>query len=146
MNTKDIRWGRIILAGLLATLIGFVIGFILYGALNGVYENYSDLPYAKQPTSIPSYLLQMIVGSLVITILFAIIYAIIEDGLPGQNLWQKGLSFGLLLLAVNMLPIAFNTWMQINQPDVLILIEAMNRSISLMIQALIISLVYNKGK
>jgi len=146
MQEKQIRWGKVIWAGVLATIIGFVLGFFLYSATNGVYEAYGDLPYAKPVTSIPAYLSIMLAGSVVLTVMFALVYALIRGGLPGRNAWQKGLSYGLILLVVNMLPMAFNTWMQIAQPTLLILVEALNRSISLMIQAVIIALVYDAGK
>jgi MFS family permease len=144
MRANGIRWGRALIAGLLATIVGFVIGFVLYGAMNGVYESYGDLPYAKQPESIPVYLLQMVAGGAVLNVLLAAVYAIIREGLPGQTAWQKGLAFGAVLLVVNMLPIAFNTWMQIAQPTGLILVEAVNRSIGLMVQAVIMAIVYGQ--
>ena len=144
MKSNRIHWGRAVVAGLLATVIGFIVGGILYGSVNGVYESFGDLPYAKPVDSAPIYLLQMLAGGAVLTVLSALIYAIIQPGLPGQKPWQKGLAFGLMLLAVYMLPIAFNTWMQIAQPTVLILVEAANRTFGLMVQALIIATVYGR--
>lgn len=142
MKTDHIRWGRAVVAGLLATVIGMPVGFVLYNSVNGVYERYSNLPYAKPVESIPIYLSQMVVGGGALTVLWALVYAVIQEGLPGQKKWQKGLSFGLMLLALNMLPIAFNTWMQIAQPGVLILVEAVNRTIGLLITGLVIAAVY----
>ena len=145
MQKKQIHWGKVILAGVLATVIGFVLEGLLYSASNGVYASYGDLPYAKPVESLPAYLATMMGGSVILTVLFALIYALIRDGLPGQRAWQKGLSFGLILLAVYMLPTAFNTWMQIAQPLTLILLEAVNRTIGLLVQAVIIALVYGMG-
>ena len=99
---------------------------------------------AKPVESVPTYLLQMVAGGAVLNVLIALIYAIIQEGLPGQKRLQKGLAFGAVLLAINMLPIAFNTWMQIAQPVMLILVEAVNRTIGLLIQALIIAIVYGQ--
>jgi len=144
MNRMKIHWGRVLLAGLAAALLGFVIGFLLYSASNGIYETYSGMAYAKQPASIGAYLVQMVAGSLVISSLFAAVYAVVRESLPGEKAWQKGIAFGVILLGLNMLPIAFNTWMQIAQPEVLILIEAANRSISLMVQAVLIAAVYQR--
>jgi len=145
VKKKRVRWGRVILAGLLATIVGFVVGYILYGAMNGVYAQYADLPYAKPMDSVAIYLITMLAGGSVLTVLLALVYAVIQTGLPGQKPLVKGLSFGVMLMVVFMLPTAFNTWMQIAQPDVLILIEAVNRSIGLMVQAVIIALVYERG-
>ena len=142
MQTKKIRWGRAVTAGLVATIIGFVVGFVVYGLMNGIYQSYGNLPYAKQPASIPVYLGQMIVGGALLNVMFALIYAVIQQSIPGQKSWQKGLFFGAILLVVNMLPMAFNTWMQIAQPNQLILVEAVNRSIGLMLQAVIIAGIY----
>ncbi len=146
MKTSNIRWGRAVVAGLLATVIGFLVGFVLYGSMNGVYESFGDLPYAKPVESISAYLTQMFTGGAVLTVLIALVYAVIQSGLPGQKRWQKGLIFGLMLLIVNMLPIAFNTWMQIAQPVELILIEIVNRTISLLVQALVIAIVYGQPR
>ena len=145
MKTSNIRWGRAVAAGLMATVVGFIVGGVLYGAANGVYESFGDLPYAKPVESIPVYLLQMVAGGAVLNILIALVYAVIHEALPGRSKWQKGLTFGLMLLVIYMLPIAFNTWMQIAQPTVLILIEAINRTIGLLIQALVISVVYGRS-
>jgi hypothetical protein len=129
----------------MATVIGFIVGGILYGSMNGVYESFDDLPYAKPVDSVPIYLVQMLAGGAILTVLSALVYAIIQPGLPGQEPWQQGLAFGMVLLAVYMLPIALNTWMQIAQPTVLILVEAVNRTIGLVVQAFIIAIVYGRS-
>jgi hypothetical protein len=141
MNLRDIRWGRVMIAGLAATVASFIAGFILYGAANGFYARFGELPYAKPVESVGLYLTQMMLGGLVLNLLLALVYALVGEALPGHKRWQKGLSFGLILLVVNMLPIAFNTWMQINQPEVLILVEAINRSVGLLITGLVIAAV-----
>ncbi len=146
MQKKQIQWGKVILAGVSATIIGFVLEGLLYSASNSVYTSFGNLPYAKPVESVPVYLATMIAGSIVLTVLFALIFALIRDCLPGRRAWQKGLFFGLILLAVYMLPMAFNTWMQIAQPLGLILLEAMNRTIGLLVQAVIIALVYGVGR
>ncbi|MCP4543707.1 MAG: hypothetical protein GY832_41870 [Chloroflexi bacterium] len=144
MKTNSVRWGRVIVAGLLAAIIAFVVEGMLYGSMNGVYEGFGDLPYAKPVESVPAYLLQMLAGGAALTVLIALVYAIIQEGLPGQKQWQKGLAFGVMLLVLYALPTAFNTWMQIAQPVTLILVEAVNRTIGLLIQALVIAMVYGQ--
>ncbi|MFP4346365.1 MAG: hypothetical protein ACLFU8_16890 [Anaerolineales bacterium] len=142
MSRESVRWGKAVVAGLVATGVGFTIGFFLYGAMNGVYAKFGELPYAKPIRSVPAYLAQMFVGSAILNVLFAGIYGLIQEGLPGKRRWRKGLAFGAILLATNMLPIAFNTWMQIAQPPTLILVEAVNRTIGLLVQGVAIALVY----
>ena len=144
MKTSNIRWGRAVVAGLLATIVGFVAGFGLYSAANEVYARFGELPYAKPVESVGIYLTQMMLGGLVLNVLLALVYAVVQEALPGRKKWKKGLSFGLILLVVNMLPIAFNTWMQIAQPEVLILVEALNRTIGLLITGLVIAAVYGR--
>ncbi|MBL7065391.1 MAG: hypothetical protein ISS49_14455 [Anaerolineae bacterium] len=100
MKTGNIRWGSAVVAGLLATVVGFLVGFILYSSVNGVYESFGDLPYAKPVESIPIYLSQMVVGGGALTVLSALVYAAIQEALPGQKKWQKGLAFGLTLSLV----------------------------------------------
>ena len=145
MRTR-IRWGRAIIAGLVAVVVGFLVGGVLYGAMNGVYESHGDLPYAKPIDSLPSYFAQMLVGGAVLNVLMAVIYAIIHQALPGRRAWQKGLVFGGILLVLYMLPIAFNAWMQIAQPPALILAEAVNRTIGLLIEALVIAVIYGQER
>lgn len=146
MQSKQVFWGRLMLAGMSATIISFMLGYFLYSLTGGVYASFGDLPYAKAVDSIPVYLTTMMVGSVALTLLQALIYALVCDALPGQKAWQKGLAFGLILLAVNMLPIAFNTWMQIAQPTTLILVEALNRTVGLLVEALVIALIYGTRK
>jgi hypothetical protein len=114
--------------------------------MNGVYESHGDLPYAKPIDSLPSYFAQMLVGGAVLNVLIAVVYGVIHQALPGQKAWQKGLVFGGMLLVLYMLPIAFNAWMQIAQPPALILVEAINRTIGLMIEALIIAVIYGQER
>jgi hypothetical protein len=144
MKLSRIRWVKVAWAGVLATVVGFVVGFLLYGAANGAYARFGELAYARPVESVGTYLAQMVVGGLALNLLLALVYAVVQEALPGQKRWQQGFSFGLILLVVNMLPIAFNTWIQISQPEVLILIEALNRSIGLLITALIIAVVYGR--
>jgi hypothetical protein len=144
VKTNNIHWGRAVVASLLATVSGFIAGFVLYSSVNGIYESYGDLPYAKSVESVPSYLLQMVAGGMVLNVLLALVYAVIHEALPGQKKWQKGLSFWVMLLVVNMLPIAFNAWMQVAQPVTLILVEAMNRTIGLLVAALVMAAVYGR--
>jgi hypothetical protein len=145
-----VRWsqitftGRVVVAGLLATVVSFFVGFVLYGSMNGVYESFGDLPYAKPVESIPAYLGQMVAGGAVLNVLFALVYALVQERIPGQKRWQNGVAFGLMLLALNMLPIAFNTWMQIAQPVALILVEVVNRTIGLLVTGLVIAIFYRR--
>jgi hypothetical protein len=129
-----------------AVVVGFLVGGVLYSAVNGVYESYGELPYAKPIDSLPSYFAQMLVGGAVINVLLAVIYAVIHQALPGHRAWQKGLVFGGILLVLYMLPIAFNAWMQIAQPPALILVEAVNRAIGLMIEAVVIAVIYGQER
>ena len=144
MKTNNIRWGRAVVAGLLATVIGFLAGFVLFSCVNGVYERFGDLPYAKPITSLPLYLLQRIVVGGALTVLWALVYAAIQEGLPGQNKWQKGLAFGLVLIATRVLPGAFNAWMEIAQPGVLVLVEMVNNAIGVLIVGLVIAAFYGR--
>jgi hypothetical protein len=144
MKLSHIRWGRAAAAGLVASLVGMVVGFVLYSAANGVYARFGELPYAKPVESIGIYLTQMMLGGLALNVLLAVVYAVVQGALPGQKTWQKGLAFGLILLVVNMLPIAFNTWMQIAQPEALILVEALNRTVGLLVTGLAIAVVYGQ--
>jgi len=144
MKTGNIRWGRAIIAGLLTGVIDFLVGFVLYGSVNGVYQSFGDLPYAKPITSIPIYLLEMVLGGLALCVLWALIYVIIQEGLPGRYKWQKGLVFGLILIAIKVLPAAFNTWMQVAQPDVLLLVETVNSTIGALIAGLLIAAFYGR--
>lgn len=144
MKLSRIRWVKVAWAGVLATVVGFVVGFLLYGAANGAYARFGELAYARPVESVGTYLAQMVVGGLALNLLLALVYAVVQEALPGQKRWQQGFSFGLILLVVNMLPIAFNTWMQIAQPEALILVEALNRTVGLLVTGLAIAVVYGQ--
>jgi len=54
------------------------------------------------------------------------------------------LAFGLVLIATRVLPGAFDAWMEIAQPGVLILVEMVNNTIGVLIVGLVIAAFYGR--
>ena len=135
---------------MVAGLVSFIVGNILY--LNPwVSAIYAANPWVgasdmMQFGSLMNWLLVMGLGGIVATIFLAALYAYTEKGLPVKSVWQKGLCFGLLLWLVSTLPLAFNTWLLMTYPVILITIEVINGLIGGLVAGVTLAIVYNKFK
>ncbi|EKD52207.1 MAG: putative membrane protein [uncultured bacterium] len=93
---------RILLAGLAVMIFNAVFGMITCG-------HFFSWVYQLEPTNIwkpmdgPPGAFFM-VASLVLSIILAVVYTIIKNGLPGKCVYCKGAFFGLCVWAVGMLP------------------------------------------
>ncbi len=103
-----IKVGKVFIAGVVATIISSIIGAITCGGIfNWVYklEPTNVWKNMEGPPGIGLY-----VGSLVLYIIFAYVYALLKKGIPGKNKIVKGLVFGLCVWAVGSLPGMFATY------------------------------------
>ena len=67
------------------------------------------------------------------------------DNIPGTG-WKKGITFGLIISLIKVVPEAFNKWTLIVYPNELILVQLINGVIGFVIFGIVISTVYQKFK
>lgn len=99
--------GKILIAGLALSVFGAISGAVTCGGIfNWVYK--------LEPTNVWRQMdgppgLGFLVGGFVINVIMAIVYALLQKGIPGKNKLVKGIVFGLCVWAVGMLPGMFVT-------------------------------------
>ncbi len=76
------------------------------------------MPTAGPPPA--SFYLYSILFSIIAGILFAFVYVVIREGIPGKSILEKGLTYGLLVFFVGGIPGYLATYLLINLPTMLI--------------------------
>lgn len=120
MNYMKIK--KIVVSGLIAGLAAFLVGNVLYmnPIVTGLYPEYSDWPGMKPMDyfgGLGNWLILMLVGGLISTILLTVLYSYTEKGLDMKSVWKKGLIFGILLWFVSTLPNSYYTWLMYTYPE-----------------------------
>jgi hypothetical protein len=102
------KLGRVLIAGVVVTIFNTAFGMLTCGWLfrwvytlepTNIWKSIDNFPW-------PVYY----VGALILTIIFALVYALLNKGVPGKNRFVKGIVFGLCAWAVGMLPGMFATY------------------------------------
>ena len=100
--------GKILIAALVVSLFGAIFSGLTCGWLfNWVYK--LEPTNVWKPMAGPPGLV-FYLGSFLLNIILAVVYALLSKGLPGKNKLAKGLVFGLCVWAVGILPGMFATY------------------------------------
>jgi hypothetical protein len=100
--------GKILIAALAISLFGAIFAGLTCGWLfNWVYK--LEPTNVWKPMDSPPGLL-FYIGSFLLNIILAVVYALFHKGIPGKNRLTKGLIFGLCVWAIGMLPGMFCTY------------------------------------
>lgn len=119
-----------IVGGITASLVWFIAGSVLYmnPFVAKIYRDAQKSPGLKKWTNISKYLSFQFYGILAQCLLWAFVFAFIKSVLPG-GIMLKGLTFGLILVAVKIFPRFVDMWTQSTYPDKLLVIEFVNGTI-----------------
>ena len=93
-----------------------------------IYKDAQKSPGLKKWTNVPKYLSYQFYGILAQCLLWAFVFAFIKSALPGEII-LKGITFGLILVAVKIFPRFVDMWTQSTYPDKLLAIEFVNGTI-----------------
>lgn len=121
---------QIILGGFVASIVWFIVGGILYQNpfVAKIYKSTESSPGLKKWSNIPKYLGLQYVGILTQCMLWAFVFAMIKPVLSDVVL-IKGLVFGLILVAIKIIPRFFDMWIQSTYPNKLLVVEFINGTI-----------------
>jgi hypothetical protein len=137
------NYKRIIFAGFATTVFATIVAaFTCGGVFNWVYSlEPADFfkPMEKGPE--PIYL----VGSLLVNVIFAFVYALLAKGIPGVNKFVKGLIYGLCVWSVGVLPGMISMYFFTVLNPVVILYWLIWGLVVLPIQGVIVSKIYERG-
>lgn len=138
--TIDIVQG--IIEGVVATIVWFIIGAVVYmnPFVAKIYKKYEETPSVKNRKDVKTFILNTFVFSILIQcLLFAFVYLFIQPILPG-TLILNTVYFGIILVAVKIIPRFFDMWVQSSYPPTLLTIEIINGAIGSFVIAFVFAL------
>jgi len=136
------KTGKIVIAGIAVTIFNSIVGAVTCGGLfNWVYK--------LEPTNVWKPMegapgLSFLLGSLLLNIVLAFVYALLNKGIPGKNRLIKGLVFGLCVWAVGLLPGMFSTYSFMTVATPVIIYWTVMGLILTPLQGLLIALIYGE--
>ena len=131
-----------ILGGIVATFVWFFVGAIVYmnPVVDKIYKKFNNDLNVKDRGETKTFLAKTFVFSILIqAMLFAFVYAFIQSLLPGTKL-LNGLYYGIILVALKIIPRYLDMWMQSNYPITLLNIEFINGIIGSFVMAFVFAL------
>ena len=134
--------GRMLIAGIAVTIFNAIVGMVTCG---GIFS----WVYKLEPTNIWKPMAggpgaMFMVGSLVLSIILSLVYALIQKGIPGGNKLAKGIVFGLCVWAVGMLPGMLVTYAFMTVANTVIVYWAILGLIKTPLEGIIISMIYGE--
>ena len=132
-----------LIGGIAATIAWFIIGGVVYmnPIVAKIYKKYEDAPGVKKREDVKKFLINTFIFSCLIQcIILALVYSFIKPILP-ESLTLSFLYFGIILVAVKIIPRLIDMWMQTSYPNTLLGIELVNGTIGSFVIALVFSLV-----
>ena len=134
--------GKILIAALVVSLFGAIFAGVTCGWLfNWVYK--LEPINAWKPMDGPPGL-SFYIGSFILNIILAVVYALLKKGIPGRNNFLKGLNFGLCVWAVGMLPGMFSTYSFMTVATGAVIYWTILGLIEMPIKGLIIAAIYGE--
>jgi len=114
---KHVKVGRAVVAGLVANVLSFVVGGGGYHLFGWVFtlEPQGIWKWNPEQTADMSvgWWVVLIGGNTLAAIVFALVYAILFNGIPGTGL-RKGLVFGLIVWLIGVVPAIFTMYIMMN--------------------------------
>lgn len=132
-----------LIGGLVAAMIWFVVAGILYmnPVVAGIYQRLGTSPVVRQWSDTRTWLLNtFLYAVLVQCLIFAFVYAFVRPALPG-GVVPAAVSFGLILVAVKIIPRFLDMWMQSSYPPTLLGIEFINGTIGSFLIAFVFAMI-----
>lgn len=93
---------KVLIATIVVSVFNFIVGALTCGGLfSWVYKVEPVNVWKPMTNAILPY---MIAEILIVNLLFVVVYALIQKGVPGKNKFTKGLIYGLLVWLVGLVP------------------------------------------
>jgi hypothetical protein len=136
------KMGKVLIAALAVSLFSAVFAGLTCGWLfNWVYK--------LEPTNVwkpmdgpPGLVFQ--IGSFLINVVLAAVYALLRKGIPGKGKPVKGIVFGLCVWAVGMLPGMFSTYFFMTVAVGVVIYWTLLGLVEMPVKGLIIALIYGE--
>lgn len=133
---------RLILAVIAVALFHFIVGSLTCGcAFSWVYK-LEPVNVWKPMENFPFLL--VLATTFFIDLLFVLVYAVINKGIPGKNRYIKGLLYGLLVLMVGLVPGMIQTYLYMTVATTVIIYWAIWGLIVSPLKGLIAAVIYGE--
>ncbi len=137
------KMGKILIAGVVVTVFNAIVGMATCGGVfNWVYKLEPTNVWKPMGSNGPGA--AFLVGSLVLSIVLSFVYALINKGIPGKNKFMKGLTFGLCVWAVGMLPGMFATYAFMTVATTVVIYWTILGLIKIPLEGMIIAAIYGE--
>lgn len=129
-----------IVAITVATIVWFVVASALFfnPIVGKIYSNQEKMPGVRSLPKSPKTIVLLLCAILAQVALWAGVYALINSALPGDKL-EKGLIFGLILVAIKMIPRDVDRILLSTYPKKRLLIEFIIGTISMFVVGVVFS-------
>ncbi len=136
------KLGRILIAAVAVTIFGAVIGALTCG---GVF----NWVYKLEPTNVWKPMVgppgaMFMIGTLILNIVLAFVYALLQKSIPGKNKIVKGLVFGLCVWAIGILPGMLATYSFMTVATTVVLYWTIIDLIIMPLKGIIIAAIYGE--
>lgn len=133
---------KVLISTVVVSIFNFIVGALTCG---GVFS----WVYKLEPTNIwtpvnKNSLPLMIVEILIANLLFVIVYALIQKGVPGKNKYSKGLVYGLLVCLVGLVPGMLSTAIHMTVAKIVVIYWTIWGLIVNPLKGLIVSAIYGE--
>lgn len=129
---------RVLLSSIIGGFVRFVVGACFGGVIGA--SLYEATPLIWKPMDSPSFLLYIFILNLFAGFLFASIYSIFYNGIPGEGM-GKGVIYGILIFLVGTLPGILALYLMMNLAPLLIGLWLIESFVSFILMGLVTALI-----
>ena len=142
----DINIKKVLIAAVAVTIVGFIFGMVTCGWL-------FSWVYTLEPTNVWKVTTDedfaaafplMLIGSFVLNIILAGVYALVYKGIPGEGV-MRGLWYGVIVWLVGVLPGMFSTYTFMTVAATVVVYWLVQGLIAHLIYGAIIAAIYKEG-
>lgn len=142
---NNINIKRALLAGVVTNFVSFLVGGGSYFLFGWVFDLEPSAIWKWTPAQgfdMPAeWWIILFLLNIILAVIFAFIYALIEKGLPGKGI-QKGLGFGMIVWIVGPIPALVTMYLMMNIATGALIYFTLQSLFEWLIYGAIISLIY----
>lgn len=142
---RNINITKVLLAGLAIFFVIFLVGGGSYFLFGQVFDLAPRTIWKWTPAqgfNMPAqWWLILFLLNIVLAVIFAFIYALIEKGLPGEGI-QKGLGFGMIVWIVGPIPALVTMYLMMNIANGALVYFTLQSLFEWLVYGTVISLIY----
>jgi len=142
---KSINITKVLFAGTAIFFISFLVGGGSYFIFSGVFDLEPRAIWKWTPSQgfdmSAEWWIILLLLNIILAVVFAFIYALIEKGLPGKGI-QKGLGFGMIVWIVGPIPALVTMYLMMNIATGALIYFTLQSLFEWLIYGAVISLIY----